>query len=631
MRGACAALLLLLAAPAAVHAQSDTQESEVITAPRAVAIPIDTMVVTASRRMQRLKDAPVMTELISAREIRESAASNVAALLLEHTGIEMEPGVASGTGAMLQGFGSERVLILLDGQPLPGRVAGVFDLSRMPIASLERVEIVKGPMSTLFGSAAMGGVINLITRSPASQLNGSLDVLRGTEGRTDASARVEGRIAGVNALADVGMRSIALTPGTASQTGASTSQWDAVLKLERSIEAGKVEASALVVDERQQWRTGQLYTFADNRQVAMQASAVRMFGAHRLAPAISHSLFEHLSRRSSTDVPTGEGERDTQTLTEAELLWSAAAGAHTFDAGIEARRDAITSARVTGGRRSLDVMESFAQYTWNPGSFSIVPGVRFTNTEAWGSYWTPRVAMLYRPVEPLAVRASFGTGFRAPAFKELYMRFANVGPGFGYVVNGNPDLQPETSRNVTLGLEWARGAWYARSQVFSNQFSDFIETTIDGDSAGLEVYTYQNIQSGYTRGVEVESGVHWRALRLEAGYSFLATRDTATRSVLLGRPKHAGRVLVGHAAAFGLRSTLTATFTGETPVQRTESGTVMRTGFTRFDVRFSQSVLSRFELSFGVDNLLDATPQNWPGFTGRQMYAGVSVHSMTKP
>src|SRR5262245_57618060 len=151
----------------------------------------DALVVTASRRWQRLTDAPVTTELVTRREIEETGATDIAGVLFEHTGIELEGGIPGGAGAMLQGFGTERVLILLDGQPLPGRIAGTFDLTRMPATMLERVEVVKGPQSTLFGSAAMGGVINLITRQPERALNAAGQLLGGSEGRFDGSARVQ--------------------------------------------------------------------------------------------------------------------------------------------------------------------------------------------------------------------------------------------------------------------------------------------------------------------------------------------------------------------------------------------------------------------------------------------------------
>jgi outer membrane receptor for ferrienterochelin and colicins len=96
------------------------------------AVSLETAVVTASRRIQRLKEAPVAVQLVGRRDIEQSGATNVAAVLTEQAGLQPDGGTPSGVGVMLQGMDAQRVLILLDGQPLTGRINGNFDLSRLP-------------------------------------------------------------------------------------------------------------------------------------------------------------------------------------------------------------------------------------------------------------------------------------------------------------------------------------------------------------------------------------------------------------------------------------------------------------------------------------------------------------------
>jgi outer membrane receptor for ferrienterochelin and colicins len=129
-------------------------------------LPLDAVVVTATRRLQKLADVPVPTELITREQIERSGASDVAQVLLEQTGIEIQGGHPVGTGVFLQGLGDQRVLVLLDGQPVVGRISGMIDISRIPTVGVERIEVVKGPQSTLYGSSAMGGVVNIVTRAP---------------------------------------------------------------------------------------------------------------------------------------------------------------------------------------------------------------------------------------------------------------------------------------------------------------------------------------------------------------------------------------------------------------------------------------------------------------------------------
>jgi outer membrane receptor protein involved in Fe transport len=203
------------------------------------------------------------------------------------------------------------------------------------------------------------------------------------------------------------------------------------------------------------------------------------------------------------------------------------------------------------------------------------------------------------------------------------MQFLNVGPGYAYTVRGNPELEPETAFNLTAGVEWSDGPAYLRGQVFRNRFDDFIETRLAGDSSGVTVYTYGNIANGFTRGLELEAGWSARGLDAEASYAWLEARDEETDLPLLERPTHSGRVSVEYALPFGLRSAVTGVYTGAAPVQRTETGTIGRDAYLRWDVRLIQPIRSGLDLSLGGRNLGGAVPDNWPGFTGRHLYVTI--------
>lgn len=203
------------------------------------------------------------------------------------------------------------------------------------------------------------------------------------------------------------------------------------------------------------------------------------------------------------------------------------------------------------------------------------------------------------------------------------MEFLNVGPGFSYTVRGNPLLQPETSTNLTFSVEWSPGPLYLRSQLFETRFGDFIETTLHGDSSGVEVYTYGNISEGVTRGLELEGGFTRGPLRGEAGYSYLFAEDRQTGDALLGRPEHSGRASLESALPLGARAALTGIYTGSTPVQRNEAEIVERESYLRFDATLSGGLPGGLQITGGVRNLLDARPDQWPGFTGRHLFIGI--------
>lgn len=590
------------------------------------ALPLDAVVVTASRRLQRLADAPATTELITRREIEQARVSDLSTLLVERLGIQLEGGHPAGEGVMLQGMGSERVLILLDGQPMVGRLSGQIDLSRIPASMVERVEVVKGPQSALYGSEAMGGVVNVITRRAAEQpWNVELDAVAGTQGRTDLGGTLRGSLGSFRYLVDGGRRHSELTPGRGEERGAMASRHDGLLTLGWMPDSSfQLEASALLLAERQRWRAGQVYHFADNRQWSGRAGAQWSRGVHRLAPTLYLTEFSHLSRRATSPEPVaGSGQHEVQRLAEGELLFNTAWRAAAFDLGLEAKREEIRSDRVQGRDRVLHGLEPFAQATLALGGWRLVPGARLSWSEQWGTHLTPRLAVLYRPAATLALRGSVGRGYRAPGFKELYMEFLNLGAGHGYAVRGNPDLRPETSTNLSASVEWTAGRAYLRGQLFHNRFADFIETRLAGDSAGLAQYTYGNVADGYTRGAELEGGFARGALRLEAGYAYLEARDAASGEALLGRPAHSGRASLEYALPVGLRAALGGVYTGTTPVQRSEAGVVERGGFLRFDLRLAQPLPRGLELSLGARNLFDRRPEHWPGFTGRHLYLGL--------
>ncbi|HSA54454.1 MAG TPA: TonB-dependent receptor [Gemmatimonadaceae bacterium] len=587
-------------------------------------VPLGAMVVTAARREQRLADAVVETELISRAELERTGATDVAAALVERSGLQLDGGVPAGAGVQMRGFDSRRVLVLIDGQPLIGRVNGNLDLSRLSLASLERVEIVKGPQSILYGSEAMGGVVNLITRSaPESGRTGSLTVLSGSQGRREASAEGGWRRGGLSATADAGARHLDLAPGLAGEAGTFARRWNGAARLRWESEAGGwLEGSVLGIDERQRYRAGQLFHFGDNTQLGARVAAGRAIGLARLSATLSASSFDHLSRSSTRDVPASDsGARDRQRLVQGELLWNGILGSALIDAGLALRRESIEADRLSDEAYHLLGVEPFAQLTVTRGAFNVSPGVRLSWNERWGDFVAPRLAVMMRASEFLVFRGALGRGFRAPDFKELYLRFVN--DAAGYAVIGNPDLRPEHSASASLGAEWTGARSYLRATAFGNDYRDFIETGAP-DVSGT--YTYSNVARGWTRGVELEGGVLAGAWRLDGGADLLGTRDLATRTPLLGRPEYTLRFGASGPTLAGVHGGITAAYTGPTPVSRSPEGRITeeRGGFFRLDARLVRQLRSGLELSVGATNALDKRLGDaWPGYTGRQLYAQV--------
>ena len=593
-----------------------------------LALPLDAVVVTAARREQKLKDVIVATEVIGRAEIQRSGASDLSDVLTEQTGLEFLGGHPAGAGVMMQGIGSERVLVLLDGQPIAGRIAGEFDVSRIPTSVIEQIEIVKGPQAVLYGSDAMGGVINVITR--AANVEGfrvSGRATAGTQSRKDAAVGAELGIGAAGIRVDLGRRSMGATPGRSETVGALAERNDLSANFQWSPGSGTaVEAVVLALDERQRWASGGIYNFADNEQWSG-----RITGRYRAFTALLHgSVFDHLSRASTQPLPIAgdTGQRQVQRVFQGEVSYSARLGdrdAHALDVGVQLRRDETRSVRIPGGARALNTIEPLAQLeVMAAEDLGLSAGIRLSRSNQWGTHVTPRLALRYRPANAITLRASTGTGFRAPDFRELYMFFVN--DGVGYSVRGNPELRPEHSRNVSVGVEVNGGVAFGRVQLYWNEFRDFIETRPVSGPGEPPIFLYQNVDDGFTRGADIEGGGNFAGLRVEAGASLLDTKDRTTGRPLLGRPGHSARFSASHELPLGFRLSTTTLFTGRTPMQSDSTGMVSswRDPFLRVDVRAARSLIRDVELVLGADNVFDRRPAEWAGLTRRHVYTAIS-------
>ena len=191
----------LLLPPIAARAQDSTRVH-----------PLDTITVTAERHPSATTATPSAVRVITSDKWRARGVSDLASLLREVPGLQLDPVVGSGTGISIQGLGSDRVQIMVDGSPITGRLNNQLDITRLDLAQFGRIEIVEGPQSTLYGSTALGGVINLITRAPNGR-HADLATQGGSYGQLDLSGRVS-TLSGVTGIAvSGGHRHIDIAPG----------------------------------------------------------------------------------------------------------------------------------------------------------------------------------------------------------------------------------------------------------------------------------------------------------------------------------------------------------------------------------------------------------------------------------
>jgi len=599
---------------------------------------LESVVVTAVGRTQRRADVAVSVARVSAEEIRTSGATSAQTLLAEIPGLQATGVAPVGSNIMIRGIGDARVLVLLDGQPAGGALLENRDLSRMSLAGVERVEVVKGPLSSQYGSDALGGVINIITREPDAGLRGDARVMAGDAGRREAAATLSGG-GDVRYRVTGSWRQEDQVPGLDRSLHVFARVWD-VRSTTRYDGGGPLRARAdfSFVRERQRWPVGGGFSgFNDNRGLTGWIETSLDHGPGSWVARAFGQDYYHLYRSARGDTPiAGSADLQEESLWKASLGYSATLGAHAVDVGVEGSRREISSPdKILEDRASDSQIEVFAGDAWSLGEATLTTGARLTLNDRWGNTVSPSIGVSLPLSEALLWRASVGRGFRAPSFKELAWDFANVGGG--YTIQGFAGLEPERSWSASVAMEWAPAANVGlTAEAYTNEIDNLIEFAFVGNSGGgLTIYSPRNVRRARTRGVELTGTARSAWARIGAEYAYLDARSLDDDMPLDRRAAHTGRLRLGADAPLlsGLRFDLSANVTGSAPVLGTDAGgqtTEIDTQELLFslDGQLGIEVRRGVHLSVGADNLLDSQPAGWQGVVTRRLRLGLEARDL---
>ncbi len=621
-------LLIALTLAASVAAAQDVSE-------------LDDIVVTASRTEQKLADSPVATELVSREDLANSGAQDVADFLQMHPGIQVVPSTF-GTRIQMQGLDSKYIIVLVDGEKVVGRKYGILDLSRFTTENVERIEIVKGNMSALYGSEAIGGVINIITRKVGSGRQVTLNGRVGEGGQYDGGASFS-------------------TAGN---------------RLRSRISADAHTADAFDLDDTDSWTSGnsnEQYTIAAKahyqaaEDLEISARAEYM---HKVAEGVDVSGAAILDRSNTTDTQTvalsAQWKKPDFANTTARLSFTNYQDQFTYDqrnsnamddfqetkqrlglvglqhdryildnhylsVGLETSYEAMDSERLNGNKGDRTRSALYLQDEWEVGTknlFVLLPGIRLDHDSQFGTNLSPKISFRHDPTDKITVRASYGLGFRAPDFKELYLLFEH--PGVGYRILGNPDLNPETSLSASAGIEYKarKNLWFSLSG-FRHDVEDLIQAElepIEGDPLYHWLGIYRNVSKALLQGIDVTTSYSpWEILSLDVGYSYLDSEDKDTSEALEGRAENTvtgSLSLHSQTWNFSLRGT----WVGERPFTTEGSGygTLMADSYLLADTRLSRR-FNKQTLFVGVSNLLDEGDNDYLPVRPRTAFAGMDL------
>ncbi len=525
---------------------------------------LEEVIVSATRTERQLSSLPLPVTLIPKKKILQSGTIRLDEILNEQTGIITVSDESGFEGVQIQGIASDYILILIDGVPLVGRSAGNFDLSRLTVGNIKQIEVVKGPSSSLYGSEALGGVINIITEKPKSEeLQGNVSYRLGSFIQQDINLDLKQRFKKLrygffaNRFSSEGYD---LNPDVEGQT---------VNPFENYTLNGRVYydfndklslfTSARFYDQVQD--AG--FTFND---VQFEGDAKqREWNAHarldqkwndRLSTAYELYYTNYTANERLADPISDDVLSDSDF--DQKLLRPEIRGSYVFEksgtltAGVGFQYDQLD-------RTFFDKAVNFnsqyvyAQYDFNPiERLNVIAGARFDNHSEYSNQFSPKLAMRYKLTDAIAVKGSVGYGFKAPDFRQLYFDFTNSAVGYtvlGYNValdklrelqeqgqildvvvseeDLNNPLEAESSVGYNLGLTYKEGKWNSELNFFRNDIKNLIDTRIIARKTnGQNVFSYVNFDEIYTTGFEINTGYKITdALNVSAGYQLLYAYD----------------------------------------------------------------------------------------------------------
>ena len=545
---------------------------------------LDEVVVTATGTPHTLKDVPVQTEIISRRQIEQLGAASFEDILSQLCpGFDFNAG-DMGSQMTLNGLGNNYILIMIDGKRLNGDNGGENDLGRIDPHNIDHIEIVKGAGSALYGSDAMAGVINIITRH-----------------HDDEAIYIENttRAASYNDLRQ--HNSIGFSIG--KLTSLTTFQIQHTDGWQNTSEEDPAQTEYHIYDSRNKTvnmytngQLGQRFTFAPTERLSFEAdgylyrkrifrptngrhpscdvntfdmkyrdagasfgSEYKLNGSDRITLDVSwdrHAYYYHYTDTTLEEgydpngnytpyfpyFPDQEHLQSDQQRTMAELkgIFTLPYG-NLLSAGAEYRFDYLHAPmRVKNGvandwTTALYLQDEYTGVNW----LNITAGVRFIDNKAFGFHATPKVSAMFK-VADLRIRTGWSKGFKSPTPKEQGYHYLRTMGATTFFYMGNPDLKPQTSDYISAGIEFSHGGFSASVTGYRNVLDNMItlinvplssipageaaEYMGDGSSA-ITPRMYMNMEDAQTMGID--ASLTWRIttdITVGGSYSYLDTK-----------------------------------------------------------------------------------------------------------
>lgn len=491
------------------------------------------IVVTATRFPQTPEELVRPVTVITAEEIARSGQQSLVEILQARGDVEISRngGYGQVSSVFIRGANANHTLVLVDGLRVSSATTGATAFENIPVNQIDRIEILPGPASGLYGSDAIGGVIQIFTRSGRGTPTKYISAGAGSYNTRSVSAGISTTLGGTELAVHVGhfttdgfsatKPTVPFGQHNPDKDGYRNTNVSA--KLAQHFGTDHELGLTLFQSEGRTWFDAGPATDDVSDQTL---AAYSIYSRNRITPRWESLVRLGEGRDRFTSRGMFPGTFNTR---QPQITWqnNVRIGPGTAVAGLEYLEQKIESTRAFA-QTSRDVKSAFAGYIAEYGAHALQVNGRHDDSSQFGSHDTGNVAYGYRITPALRARAGVGTAFKAPSFNDLYF------PGFS-----NPDLRPERSKSREAGLDYQLGAQRFSATYFDNRIADLI--VFD-----LGTFTLQNLNRARIRGTQLGYQVTWQRFYANAKATFQDPENEANGRLLPRRARKHGTVAAGY-------------------------------------------------------------------------------------
>ena len=594
--------------------------------------------VTGMKCDYALMDVPVYTEVISKNKIIESGSVTISDALKQHSGVSHLYDPHGMFDYNLLGLDSKYILILKNGKPISGKFRDMVDLDQIMVSNVDRVEIVKGPVSSLHGSDAIGGVVNIITkeipektpinvRFRKSYFNSNSDynndqLSQGNLYSLNLNKRYNEFYMDINGLFNELFNQNSINP-----LGK-----DAIAKVNLDSEISwqpkdKANHFVLILEHFNQKDIGRELIKSTGFELSSNKTDIQrntLILDHKfvasnkiiLNHAISKSNYSRRYKQTGIDSTFMMNNIAKESVWDYNSTLQFSVGKNTSIIGFDFFEPSYNNQRLTDTTHAFRKNGLFIQNEYAKGDkLKIVLGVR-NDKYQYNNNVSPRVAVIYKTNNNYKLRFSVGKGFRAPSIMETFIDFHNIDQG--YIVKGNPDLKAEISLGSSLNIEFSNSKnLKLNGLIYNNNFNQkILAEQVDNTSSHQTIYTYKNIESATYKGLEL-FGDYLINSRLSSKFNinFRKNIDGKGRELQNSVPYSTQSEINYLFDALKLRLNLVHSFNYR---HSTNSS------FSILDILFSKKIANIINLKFGIKNVNNYTDNYYGPYMGRSISFEVS-------